>query len=63
MDKIVRGDETEKAMSDMDHPAEWDLRELRDTALHAAIEINSGRGDYQEVIRAARDIFAFLRDG
>jgi len=38
-------------------------RQLRHSALNAAIQINSGRGDYQEVIRAARDIAAFLKDG
>jgi hypothetical protein len=54
-------DGTENAMPDV--PEEWGLRELRNTALHAAIQINSGRGDYQEVIRAARDIFTFLKEG
>ena len=54
--------ETENSIPD---PEQW-WRELRRAAMHMAIQINDGqaaRSDYQEVIRAARDIFAFLKDG
>jgi hypothetical protein len=61
MGEIVRDDETANGMPDV--PEDWGLRELRNTALHAAIQINAARGDYQEVIRSAREIFSFLKDG
>jgi hypothetical protein len=46
-----------------DVPEDCGLGELRNTALHVAIRIAGGKSDYREVILAARDIFAFLKEG
>jgi hypothetical protein len=49
-------------MSDSDHHDDRE-RQLRNTALHAAMQLHQETRDCQLLIRAARDILAFLKEG
>jgi hypothetical protein len=55
--------ETAPQVNKLSISEDWGLQELRNAALHAALEIYRQQEDHQMVIRAAREFFTFLKDG